>query len=230
MLDGDVTDSVEAKSLSHNSSVVDIYSSSWGPDDNGRTVDGPGPLAKKAFIDGVEKVSVGIPSTVRLTLLWDFLHQRVTRTRLHIQGRKGKGNIFMWASGNGGAHADSCACDGYTNSIFTLSVSSASEKDTKPWYLEQCASTIATTYSSGANYGEKQVLLSRAPSVVLHLSYSVSRTVGECARDNVFVLEFHLVWQIVTTDLRKQCTNRHTGTSASAPLAAGLVAVMLEAK
>lgn len=58
MLDGDVTDSVEAKSLSHNPQHVDIYSSSWGPDDNGRTVDGPGTLAKKAFIDGVEKVGM----------------------------------------------------------------------------------------------------------------------------------------------------------------------------
>lgn len=56
MLDGSVTDIVESKSLSHNPNKIDIYSSSWGPDDNGRTVDGPGKLAKKAFIDGVEKV------------------------------------------------------------------------------------------------------------------------------------------------------------------------------
>lgn len=34
----------------------------------------------------------------------------------------------------------------------------------------------------------------------------------------------------VTTDLRKSCTNTHTGTSASAPLAAGLCALALEAK
>ncbi|XP_067939674.1 furin-like [Watersipora subatra] len=160
MLDGSVTDSVEASSLSFNPQHIDIYSSSWGPDDNGRTVDGPGKLAKKAFVDGVEK------------------------------GRGGKGNIYMWASGNGGMHYDSCACDGYTNSIYTLSVSSVSEHNYPPWYLEQCASTIASTYSSGASGSEKQ---------------------------------------IVTTDLRKSCTKTHTGTSASAPLAAGLVAVMLEA-
>lgn len=58
MLDGSVTDSVEAASLSHASDHVDIYSSSWGPDDNGRTVDGPGPKAKKAFIDGVKHVGL----------------------------------------------------------------------------------------------------------------------------------------------------------------------------
>lgn len=33
----------------------------------------------------------------------------------------------------------------------------------------------------------------------------------------------------VTTDLHHSCTNAHTGTSASAPLAAGIVALTLEA-
>ena len=36
--------------------------------------------------------------------------------------------------------------------------------------------------------------------------------------------------QIVTTDLKKMCTEEHTGTSASAPLAAGIVALVLQAK
>ncbi len=35
--------------------------------------------------------------------------------------------------------------------------------------------------------------------------------------------------QIITTDLRKSCTEGHTGTSASAPLAAGIIALTLEA-
>ena len=38
MLDGDVTDIVEAKSIGFNPDHVDIYSASWGPDDDGRTV------------------------------------------------------------------------------------------------------------------------------------------------------------------------------------------------
>jgi len=37
------------------------------------------------------------------------------------------------------------------------------------------------------------------------------------------------IWQ-VTTDLRKGCTEMHTGTSASAPLAAGIFALVLQAK
>jgi len=56
MLDGDVTDAVEAQSISLNPQHIHIYSASWGPDDDGRTVDGPGPLARMAFFDGISKV------------------------------------------------------------------------------------------------------------------------------------------------------------------------------
>lgn len=56
MLDGDVTDAVEAASLSLNPQHIHIYSASWGPDDDGRVVDGPGRLAKQAFINGITKV------------------------------------------------------------------------------------------------------------------------------------------------------------------------------
>ncbi|XP_045775765.1 furin-like protease 1 isoform X2 [Maniola jurtina] len=159
MLDGDVTDAVEARSLSLNPQHVDIYSASWGPDDDGKTVDGPGELATRAFIEGVTK------------------------------GRNGKGSIFVWASGNGGREHDNCNCDGYTNSIWTLSISSATERGDVPWYSEMCSSTLAATYSSGAT-NEKQV---------------------------------------VTTDLHHACTTGHTGTSASAPLAAGICALALQA-
>ena len=62
------------------------------------------------------------------------------------QGRGGKGSIFVWASGNGGRDYDNCNCDGYTNSIWTLSVSSATENGLIPWYSEACSSTLATTY------------------------------------------------------------------------------------
>ena len=56
MLDGEVTDVVEAHSLSFKPEHIDVYSSSWGPDDDGKTVDGPGPLAKVAFSEGIAKV------------------------------------------------------------------------------------------------------------------------------------------------------------------------------
>lgn len=160
MLDGDVTDVVEASSLSLNPQHIDIYSSSWGPNDDGATVDGPGKLALQAFVDGVR------------------------------HGRNGLGSIFVWAAGNGGRYGDSCNCDGYAVSPLTISVGSTSEHNERPWYVERCSSTLTSTYSSG-DINEKQ---------------------------------------IVTTDLHHSCTTRHTGTSASAPLAAGMMALALEAK
>lgn len=57
MLDGEVTDVVEAQSLSLNPQHIDIYSASWGPDDDGRTVDGPANLARQAFANGIRNVS-----------------------------------------------------------------------------------------------------------------------------------------------------------------------------
>lgn len=80
--------------------------------------------------------------------------------RLHVsvlQGRGGLGSIFVWASGNGGREQDNCNCDGYTNSIYTLSISSTTQSCSVPWYSEPCSSTLATTFSSG-NPGEKQIV------------------------------------------------------------------------
>ena len=55
ILDGNILDVLEARAISFNRDHIDIYSASWGPDDDGRTVDGPGPLAKKALEDGAKK-------------------------------------------------------------------------------------------------------------------------------------------------------------------------------
>ncbi|XP_056372621.1 proprotein convertase subtilisin/kexin type 4 isoform X2 [Hyla sarda] len=159
MLDGLITDIIEARSISLNSQYIHIYSASWGPEDDGKALDGPGPLAREAFLKGI------------------------------VNGRGGLGSIFVWASGNGGLRYDNCNCDGYTNNIFTLSVGSTTENGEIPWYSEACASTLTTTFSSGLNKNR----------------------------------------QIVTTDIRHRCTERHTGTSASAPLAAGIIALALEA-
>ncbi|XP_048415915.1 proprotein convertase subtilisin/kexin type 4-like [Stegostoma tigrinum] len=159
MLDGEITDVVEARSLSLNPQHIHIYSASWGPEDNGQTVEGPAVLASQAFLRGI------------------------------TNGRGGLGSIFVWASGNGGFQYDNCNCDGYTNSIYTLSVGSTTQLGNVPWYSEACSSTLTTTYSSGTR----------------------------------------LEKQIVTTDLRLRCTEKHTGTSASAPLAAGIIALALEA-
>lgn len=67
-----------------------------------------------------------------------------------FQGRRGRGSIYVWASGNGGSNGDNCNCDGYLASPYTISIGSASQRGEFPWYGEACASTLAVTYSSGA--------------------------------------------------------------------------------
>lgn len=57
MLDGTVTDRTEASSLGYASDLVDIYSSSWGPQDDGATVDGPGKMVLEILDRGTRKVS-----------------------------------------------------------------------------------------------------------------------------------------------------------------------------
>ena len=56
MLDGVVTDSLEAKVISYNINYIDIYSASWGPSDDGKTLEKPGLLASAAFEKGIRKV------------------------------------------------------------------------------------------------------------------------------------------------------------------------------
>lgn len=176
MLDGTVTDEVEARALALNPNHIDIYSASWGPEDDGKTVDGPGRMAKRAFIDGI------------------------------TFGRNGLGSIFVWASGNGGRHQDNCNCDGYTNSIYTLSISSATQAGAKPWYLEECSSTLTTTYSSGTPRQDENI-------VTVDMDTSFFRDLQNRRIPNKNNL----------------CTKSHTGTSASAPIAAAICALSLEA-
>ena len=110
-----MTDLIEANSMGHEPNLIDIYSASWGPTDDGRTVDGPRNATMRAIVRGVN------------------------------EGRKGLGNIYVWASGDGGED-DDCNCDGYATSVYTITVSSTSESGQIPWYSEACSSTLATTY------------------------------------------------------------------------------------
>ena len=67
MLDGRISDTLEGRALSHALDQVrlkdkidkifqvDIFSSSWGPNDDGETVEGPGRLASLALQKGVRE-------------------------------------------------------------------------------------------------------------------------------------------------------------------------------
>lgn len=66
-----------------------------------------------------------------------------------LKGRHGKGNIYVWASGDGG-EADDCNCDGYAASMWTISINSAINDGQNAHYDESCSSTLASTFSNGA--------------------------------------------------------------------------------
>jgi proprotein convertase subtilisin/kexin type 2 len=71
-----MTDLIEANSMGHEPNLIHIYSASWGPTDDGKTVDGPRNATMRAIVKGVN------------------------------EGRNGLGSIFVWASGDGGEDDD----------------------------------------------------------------------------------------------------------------------------
>jgi Subtilase family len=120
ILSAEITDVDEAAALNYHYQENHIYSCSWGPPDDGRSVDAPLGVILKALINGIEN------------------------------GRNGSGNIFVFASGNGGANDDNCNYDGYTNSIYTITIGAIDRLGNHPPYSEQCAAQLAVTYSSGS--------------------------------------------------------------------------------
>ena len=52
-----MTDLIEANSMGHEPNLIDIYSASWGPTDDGRTVDGPRNATMRSIVRGVNEVS-----------------------------------------------------------------------------------------------------------------------------------------------------------------------------
>ncbi|XP_028514725.1 proprotein convertase subtilisin/kexin type 6, partial [Exaiptasia diaphana] len=63
------------------------------------------------------------------------------------EGRNGLGAIYTFAAGNGGITQDSCAYNGYVNSIYTIAINGVNEDGSNPTYAEECPSIMATAYS-----------------------------------------------------------------------------------
>ncbi|KAJ3529972.1 hypothetical protein NM688_g7777 [Phlebia brevispora] len=120
ILSGQITDIDEAASLNYGYQNASIFSCSWGPPDDGRSMEAPGYLIKKAMVNGVEN------------------------------GRGGLGSVFVFASGNGGRSGDQCNFDGYTNSIFSITVAAIDYKGLHPDYSEACAANLVVASSSGS--------------------------------------------------------------------------------
>lgn len=64
-----------------------------------------------------------------------------------IQGRNGKGVVYVFAAGNGGKD-DNCNADGYVSNLYTIPITSIGIDQKAAPYSEVCASAFSATYSS----------------------------------------------------------------------------------
>ncbi|XP_069558256.1 furin-like protease kpc-1 [Brachyistius frenatus] len=120
LLDGPVTDAMEATALTFNTHFIDIYVCSWGPRDDGAEMDGPHSLTERALQLGTRK------------------------------GRGGKGSIFVWAAGNGGMQHDHCGADGYVNSIYNIAIGAVSQTGKPAFFGEPCPGVMAVTLTGAS--------------------------------------------------------------------------------
>jgi kexin len=97
-----------------------IYSCSWGPLDDGQTMEAPDIIIQRAMLKAIQ------------------------------QGRGGLGSIYVFASGNGAGKGDNCNFYGYTNSIYSITVGAVDRAGRHPDYSEECSAQLVVTYSSGS--------------------------------------------------------------------------------
>lgn len=64
-----MTDLIEANSMGHEPDLIDIYSASWGPTDDGKTVDGPRNATMRAIVRGVNEVCINVTSPILARIL-----------------------------------------------------------------------------------------------------------------------------------------------------------------
>lgn len=109
-------------------------------------------------------------------------------------GRNGKGNIYVWAGGNGNEISDNSNFDGYANSRYTIAVAASTNENLQAYYSEPGANLLVNAPSSGGT----------ADITTTDRSGSAGYGPGKYVDD-------------------------FGGTSAAAPLVAGIVALILQA-
>jgi subtilisin-like proprotein convertase family protein len=174
------SDEDEARAFAWRNNRLHIYNNSWGPDDSGSTVEGPGPQAATAL------------------------------RRAALFGRGGRGNIFVWSGGNGGVF-DDANYDGYANSRFSIAVGAVSDRG-----------AITTEAEAGCNLLVVAPSSSRMRQGLITTDLSGARGYNVAGANDGFVIPRRNLAD-------RNFTNDFGMTSGSAPLVAGVVALMLEA-
>jgi kexin len=119
LIAGPSSDYMEANALSFHIDVNGIFSNSWGPVDDGRTMAMPGRVTREAIAHNVAR------------------------------GRRGRGTLYVWAGGNGGANSDNGNYDGYANNRHVIAVGAVDYHGKKAYYSEPCACLTVSAPSSG---------------------------------------------------------------------------------
>ena len=164
-------DATEANALSYHQNDIDIYTNSWGPSDNGQTLEAPGPLTLAAMEDDV------------------------------YNGRNGYGNIITWAAGNGLDNNDNVNYDGYASSRYAIAVAAITHYGEQSYYSEPGASILIAAHSNGDGEGITTTDIHDDPN----------NSSDDAGYDNGNV------------------THTFGGTSSATPLAAGVIALILDA-
>ncbi len=113
------TDAQEAEAMTYLPDLIQIKTNSWGPNDTGTVLEGPGPLTVAALQSAA------------------------------TSGRGGKGSIILWAGGNGGDVGDNSNYDGYANSIYTIAIGATDSDGLRAYYSEPGSNLIVCAPSDG---------------------------------------------------------------------------------
>ncbi|MGF1656510.1 MAG: S8 family serine peptidase [Verrucomicrobiales bacterium] len=173
LIAGAVSDSQEAEAMAYRKDAIHVKSNSWGPNDDGRTLEAPGSLTRAALADAT------------------------------ATGRGGRGTIFVWSGGNGLEDNDNSNYDGYANSIHTIAVGAVGNQGQQAYYSEPGANIVIVAPSSHTGHGISTT------DLIGSNGYNTNSTSGDYSN--------------------RDYTRWFGGTSSSAPLAAGVIALMLEA-
>ena len=114
-------DESKAYALNHRLDAVDIYTNSWGPVDDGKSLGEIGPLALSALETGIS------------------------------EGRGSLGSIYVWAAGNGHHNGDNSNKDAYANSRYTIAVGSINWKGERTDYSESGSNVMLVAPSHNSS-------------------------------------------------------------------------------